>query len=328
MKKFFALFMAVVMLISLAACGNKTVTESTPETTEQTKPVDKQAQYEEFFTTENFKTAGESVKIGSEYADISVVQDNSGNVMLEISVLENYMRIYHLQDGKQYVNMKIAGEDGNAEETWTEYKSENAEDAIDSADLDMSAAEIELDTITKVEYVETKDGKDVVKVYQQNPEYDETVETVKYNITFKYNDADCEMLVTVETDAEGGVGTSYEVVNAPEEFDSFGYSMDLENKVLVNDMDETEEIPFEIKSQEEVVPEKEVSYDVYIDEATKSVTSMQGMIDGEFATVEFFTVESCMDGVEIPETVDECNEEDLAMAILTILFSAMDFEAE
>lgn len=328
MKKVLALVAAIVMLISLAACGNNAVAESTPETTEQTNPMDKQLLYEDFFTNENFKTAGESIKIGNEYADIAIVKDNSSNMMLEISVLENYLRIYQLQDGKQYVNMKMVGDDGSAEETWTEYKSENAEGAIDATDMDMSAAEIELDTITRVEYVETKDGKDIVKVYQKNPEYDETVKTTQYNITFKYNDVDCEMLVTVEVDAEGGTGTSYETISAPEEFDSFGYSIDLENKVLVNDMDETEKISFEIKSQETVMPEAEVSYDVYVDLTTKTVTSMQGMIDGEFTTVEFFTVESCLDGVEIPEVVEECSEEDLAMAVFAILFSAMDFEAE
>ena len=136
------------------------------------------------------------------------------------------------------------------------------------------------------------------------------------------------MIITTEVDAEGGMGISYETVSAPEDFDILYYTLDFENKVLVDDMDENEKIPFQIIEQKYIVPDTEVSYDVTIDVAAQAVTSMEGMFDGEPATVEFFTVESCLDGVEIPETIEEYNEEDLAMAVFAVLFSGMEFETE
>lgn len=323
MKKCLAFIMATAMLLCLAACGN------TPATNEGAgQIVDKQAQYEDFFTKENFKTAGDSLKVGSQYADIVVVEDHSQSKMLEIRVMENYLRIYQLKDGKQYVNMKMVGEDGAAEESWVEYKSEEDQNAIDSTEMDTSAAELDLDGITKISYVETKDGVDVIKVYEKNPEYDENKKITEYQIAFKYKDADCTMIVTAENDGEGGESTSYDTENVADDFEISNYTIDYENKQFINDMDENEKIPFEITSQKEIPVDEEISVEVFVDEEKQVVTAMQKMQDGELVKIEFFDVESCLEGVEIPETVEECDEEDLGMAIFALLFSAMDFEAE
>ena len=102
MKKALAFLLAVMMLLSLAACGSNEATGTTPEATAgETKPVDKQAIYENFFTEENFKTIGESVKFEDEYLNVAIEQDQDENVMVELRIKENYMRIYQLKDGKQ-----------------------------------------------------------------------------------------------------------------------------------------------------------------------------------------------------------------------------------
>ena len=321
MKKALAFLLAVMMLLSLAACGSNEATGTTPEATAgETKPVDKQALYENFFTEENFKTAGDSLKFENEYMDIAVEQDQDENTLVELRILENYLRIYQLKDGKQYVNIKVGEEDG-----WGEYKGENA---TESTGMDLSAANADLEGILRVEYVETKDGMDIVKMYKENPDYNEKATITEYRFAFQYEEQDCEMVVTVENDGEGGEGTSYDTDAVVEGFDVTEYTIDYENRVMVNIWDESEEIPFEIVFMEEITVDPEISFDVYIDEATQVVTSMQMYFDGEMITVEFYDVESCLEGVEIPETVEELSDEELGLALLGLIFSAVDFDME
>ena len=321
MKNILAFLLAIVMLLSLAACGKKEATGTTPEATVgDTTPVDKQAVYENFFTQENFKTAGDSVKFFTEYMNIAAVQDHDGNTMVELSILENYIRIYVLQDGKQYLNLKIGEEAG-----WSEYKGENA---FETTGLDMSVFGADLEGILRAEYVETKDGKDLVKLYKENPDYNENASITEYKMVFQYQEEACEMIVTVENDGDGGEMTDYNTDLLPEDFDIFSYTIDYENKVLLNDLDESEKIPFEITEEKEITVEQELCFDVYIDEATQAVTSMQQMYEGELVTVEFFDMESCLEGVEIPETVEELSDEELGMVLLGLIFSAADFGEE
>jgi len=321
MKKIFAWITAVLMLLSMAACGNDAATDNTPkETAGDTQPVDKQALYEDFFTDANFKTAGDSMKLNSEVMNVSVVQDQNENTMVEFGILENYMKIYVLQDGKQYVNIKIGEEDG-----WGEYKGENA---LDTAGVDMSAYDTDLEGILRVEYVETKDGVDIVKLYKENPEYNENATITEYKLSFQYDGKDCEITVTVEEDGEGGEMTDYNTDQMPEDFDIFSYTIDYENKMLLNDWDESEKIPFEITGEKELSVDTEICFEVCIDAATQAVTSMQQMYDGELVTVEFFDVESCLEGVEIPEDVEELSDEELGLALLGLIFSAADLGAE
>lgn len=321
MKKALAFLLAFMMLLSLAACGSNEATGTTPEATAgETKPVDKQAIYENFFTEENFKTIGESVKFEDAYLNVAIEQDQDENVMVELRIEENYLRIYQLKDGKQYVNIKVGEEDG-----WGEYKGENA---TETTGMDLSAANADLESILRVEYVETKDGVDIVKVYQENPDYNADIKITEYRLAFQYEDQDCEMVATVETDSEGGEGASYDTDAVVEGFDVTNYTIDYENKVMINIWDESEEIPFEIVFQEEITADPEIGLEVYIDEATQQVTSMQQCYGDGVVTVEFYNVESCLDGVEIPEDIEELSDEELGLAILGLLFSAVDFDME
>ena len=316
MKKFLVLLVALVMLFSLIAC--------TPESSANPpSAADKQAQYEKFFTYKNFKTAGESITITNGDVDISLVSDHSENTMMEIRVLENYLRIYHLQDGKQYINLKL-----EESETWSEFNGESDLNAIDSAEIDLSAADIDVSKITRVEYVETKDGTDVLKLYMENPYYNEEAKVTEYHLSFLYNGEPCEMIVTSQLDGDGGLSMSYDTQNVADDFDIFNYSVDFENKVLIRDENQNEKISFEITSQKEIVDDPEICLNAYVDEAAQVVTSMQQLYEGELVTVKFYDVASCLEGIQIPETLETYTEEDLGMAVLGIIFSAVDFETE
>ncbi len=129
----------------------------------------------------------------------------------------------------------------------------------------------------------------------------------------------------IEIDGEGGEGESYDTENVSEDFDIFNYTVDYENLVFINNEDESEQIPFEITEENEIIVDSELALEAWIDEEAQVITSMQQISDGELVTVAFYDVESCLEGVEIPETMEEGTEEDLGMALLGVIFSAFDF---
>lgn len=323
MKKILAILMTVVIVLSFAAC-TKPVENANPTTT-QSVTEDKQSFYETFFTKENYKTAGNSATLSSAGAGISIIQDAENVAMFEIKVLENYFRLYQLSDGKQYVNTKLAGEDGTVEDVWGQCES-STEDMLESMDLDTTILDMDFDSITKVEYLESKDGTDVVRVFQKDPEFVEGTVRKEYCIKFVYNDTDCELILTTDIDPEGGESTSYNTDKVAEGFEVIDYTVDYETKQLVHWEDESKNIPFELVSEETITNGKDISYDFSIDAEKKVVTSIAATTDGQQITYTFFNVDSCLEGVEIPSDAEACDEETLAMLMLGVLFSGMTVE--
>lgn len=324
MKKALAILAAMALLLTFAACGNTAGTATTAET--QDTAAEKQSLYESFFREENYKTAGKSVTIGNPQARISIIQDANDETMMEIKVLENYIRFYQLKDGKTYVNTKLVAEDGTAEETWGSCEDENSEDLLESMDLDQTALELDFSTITKIEYLNSKDGADVVQIHQKDPDFVEGTVTKEYCIKFVYEGEDCEMVITTQIDPEGGEATDYDTQKVAEDFAVHDYTLDYENKLLVHWEDESKNIPFELVSEKTDTEAKELSFDFYIDEKTREVTSIETVQDGETVTYTFFEVASCMEGVEIPDDLETYDAESLAMMLLGILFSGINVE--
>lgn len=330
MKKTIAILLVMGMLFSLAACGNPAGTASTTqaESTAETQSITekKQSFYETYFREENYKTAGESVIIGNPQASVSIIQDENDASMVEIKVLENYIRIYQLKDGKKYVNTKMVGEDGTAEEIWGTCEDVESQDLLASMEFDQSILELDFSKITGIVYEKSKDGADVVQVHQKDPAFVEGTVTKEYCIKFVYEGEDCEMLVTTQIDPEGGEATDFDTQKVAEGFEAYEYTLDYENKLLVHWEDESKNIPFELVSENTDTGAKELSFDFYIDEETKEVTSVETVQDGEAVTYTFLDVPSCMEGVEIPEDLETYDAETLAMMLLGILFSGINIE--
>lgn len=324
MKKMLAIFMAMAMLLSFSACQNTSGAAGTTDV--QTTQEDKQGFYATYFQEGTYKTAGKSVEIGNSDARISILQDAKNVSLVEIKVLENYLRMYQLAGGKKYVNVKMTAEDGTAEDTWAECAPTESQDLLESMELDQTVLELDFSKITKVEYLQSQDGADVVQVHQKDLEFVEGTIMKESRIKFVYNGEDCEMIITTQIDPEGGEGTDYNTDNVAEGFEVFDYTLDYENKLLVHWEDESKNIPFELVSESTDTDGKELSFDFYIDEKTKEVTSIETLQDGEKVTYKFFDVDSCMEGVEIPSEVDTCDAETLAMLLLGVLFSGINAE--
>jgi hypothetical protein len=80
---------------------------------------------------------------------------------------------------------------------------------------------------------------------------------------------------------------------------------------------------FEILGAEETSAPEFIDVEVWVAEETHKIAKMTQMMNGLETVVEFTNPESCAQEVTIPETVEECDAETLAMLYLAVLFSAM-----
>ena len=185
MKKFLAIILSILMVFSLAACGdteketdNNTNTEST-EIKDRT-PEEIKEYYQTYFGSSDLGFAGSSIAVKSDGMDITVATTKDGEGLFSIGVLDNKMEIYKDKSGKQFVHVVLAAteatEDKEATEatdTWYRFvpsKESTAEDedifTSMSSDFNTDELAVKQENIKNIEYVETKEGIDYIKVTQ------------------------------------------------------------------------------------------------------------------------------------------------------------------
>lgn len=331
MKKILALLLALTMVFALAACGNtetKDPTESKPPVTESTDPTEetidtaaKQAFYDTYFTSDKYKTAGNSFKATSDVMNMAQVMDKDGNGMTDITIGDSFLRIYKTEAGV-YVNVALKDDEtGEMQNVWMKYEEAEGENVLEENGMTDSTMPT-LEDIVKVTYVETKDGVDTVKVEVPNEYYTEGVSVTEYTLKFTYEEQEYTVIMQESKDAE-----SYFVMwddeNLPESLDMFDYKLDVENKKLVNQKDETASFNCEIVETKDITPPKTTVFDMYIDVETESVVKMGAEEDGVYTTLEFFNTEKFEPEVEFPAEAEACTAEALAMMMLAILFQSM-----
>lgn len=340
LKKILALGLALVMTLSLAACGgNKEETKdptennpivTTPVETEPTQE-DLQAYYEKYFESEDFGFAGESIVAKADYMEIAIMQAKDSTCLFRMNIGETVFEIYVDKDGKQYAHLKTPAQEGEeALDAWYLYNNENAEEdekdmfASMSSDVNTEDFSINKDSITKVEYIETDDnGFDHIKVSSKNPKYDPAEVSTSYLIKFEYEGQECTMTV-VHAEADGMTSNMFtDKENVPDSFSTMDYDIDFENNKWVPEDEDGVEIPFEIVAAEEVSSLEFVDVEILVDAETHKIVSMTQTVDGIDTTIEFCNPDTCANEVNIPEEVEECDAETLAMLYMAVLFSAM-----
>jgi hypothetical protein len=259
------------------------------------------------------------------------MQAKDKTCLFRMNMGETVFEIYVDKDGQQYAHLKTpAQEDQEAPDAWYLYNNENApEDEKDmfasmSSDVNMEDFSVNKDSITKVEYVETDDhGFDHIKVSSKNPEYDPETTSTSYLIKFEYEGNDCTMTV-VHSEVDGMTSNMFtDQENVPDSFSTMDYDIDFENNKWVPEDEDKTEIPFEVVAIEEVNSPEFVDVEILVDAETHKIASMTQTVNGIDTTIEFINPETCANEVNIPEDVEECDAETLAMLYLAVLFSAM-----
>lgn len=341
LKKFLALGLALVMMLGLVACGGKeeakdptennpSVTE--PSTTEPTVNVEEmKAYYEKYFESADFGFAGDSIKAVADGVEVMIAKAKDNTCLFRMGIGETLFEIYVDENGQQYAHLKTpATEDEEALDAWYLYNNENAEEdekdmfASMSSDVDMEDFTINKEAIVKVEYIETdEDGFDHVKVSSKNPEYDPEMKSTSYKIKFTYEGQECTMTV-VHSEGNGMSSNMFvDKENVPETFSTMDYDIDFENNKWIAEDEDAENIDFEVIASEETTVPEYVDVEILVVAETHKIAKMTQTLNGMETVVEFGNPLSCKQEVTIPETVEECDAETLAMLYLAVLFSAM-----
>lgn len=339
LKRILAVGLALVMTFGLVACGNKTdekepvatnPTVATPAEVETITKEELQAYYDNYFAGEDFGFAGESIVATSDAMEMAIMQAKDNTSLFRMGFGETLFEIYVDADGQQFAHLKTpAKENEEALDAWYRYNNENAAEeekdafASMSSDVNMEDFSINKESIVKVEYVETdEDGFDHIKVSSQNPEYDPEMKTTSYDIKFMFEEQECTMTV-VHASGDGMTSDMFVDKNVPETFSTTDYDIDFENNKWVAENEEMEDIPFEVVSKSENTTPEFIDVEILINAETHKVAKMIQVTEGIETVIEFLNPESCAQEVEIPETIEECDAETLAMLYLAVLFSSL-----
>ena len=339
MKKLLAILLACAVLLSLAACDIGKVNENTKDEVQTTTPTNnkpntkpddkpnanpntnKQEYYENYFSSEEFKMAGNSFKLDTDTLAMSFVVDANGVEMMELSVEDACLRIYKISADEQYVYVSIPNQDG-FEDCWAKYEDESSPDAIEDSEMSTDIADINTENIVKVEYVETKDGFDILNVYAKNPEYDEDNCVTEYEIEFMYENQKCTMTV-MQSISEGMVALSHMNKVCPDSFSPTDYDFDFETNVMTHEDDENQTIDFKVLSKTDKSETNENIMKVFVDASTHEVTIIETEYDGAKASIEFMDIASCTKDIDFTEATTVCDSATLGMLLLAVMFSAM-----
>ena len=215
MKKILALILAGLMVFSLAACGNtETSTDATDtgntkveEQVKEMTPEELQAYYDGYFSSKDLGFAGTSISAKSEGMDIVISSTASGEGLFVMGIMDNKMEIYKDKTGNQFIHIVLKGtnDDGTTEsiDSWykytpTENVEEDSKDAFASMSSDFNTDEltVKAEDIKSVEYVETKDGVDYIKVVQKATSEEVAVEAEDEVWTYGI-DAKTHKIVTI-----------------------------------------------------------------------------------------------------------------------------------
>lgn len=329
MKKILSILLVLTMVFSLAACSGNTEKPgtTTPPTTESTTPSEpaidaaaKQAFYDKYFTSEDYKPAGTSFKGYNDAFSMSQQMDANGNGVLEVATGGYTVRIYRTEAGV-YVYSKAPSEENPEvfEEVWMKYTEAEGENVLEDSDIGSEDTYADLD-IQKATYVETKDGVDYVKVEAANDAYEEGATVTEYVLKFTYAEKEYTMTWTVSKSENGDMTMWDSEEDLPEELNLFDYDFDIEKKMLVHESDETQNVTCEVVSTKDVTPAATIVFDMYINAETHELMKMGAEAGGVYTTMEYFHVEKYEAGVEFPEEADECTAGELGMIIISLLF--------
>ncbi len=331
MKKILSILLVLTMIFCLAACGGEKdpVNTGKPETptTENTQPTEeavdvaaKQAYYDKYFTSEEYKPAGNSFKATSDVMSMSQVMDANGYGMLEIAVSDYFVRIYRVEDNV-YLHTHGPSEENpeQMEDVWLKYTEAEGENILQ--DSDMSTGEVELEDIKKVTYVETKDALDYVTVEMANGAYAEGMKTTEYDVKFTYEDV--EYTVTLTENQSEGMTMNMWSGDVPDELSLSDYALDAEKKNLVHDEDETKNIACEVVNTRDVTPAATLTLGFYVDVETHKVVKVASTENGIETVLEYFNVEKYEPDAAFPENATECTADEVGMVILAMLMMTM-----
>lgn len=357
MKKIIALLLAIVMVMSLAACGAKDDAPATeapkveaPVETPTEAPVveeppvteapevetpdvaNKQALYEKVFTEGTYTIKEGSMKVVmGDILTIDTMFDPEGKVYMAMSgsVEGGTMSsaLYMVNDETMYAYNKVEM-DGEFQETWLKCELTedfNIEDGEVTSDEDVEAL---MENIKKIEYVETVDGLDHVILYTEAAaaEYvDDTEYTVHADIGFVLDGVECVMTYQ-EAD---WTSTSYD--NVPEDFDSFDWDFDYEAMTMTNE--ETNEVlecyiikDYLAEVEEEVVEDEGdnlVAVHVYLDPNGYQIQKIDATQDGMAMSFEIYDCANVADFVTLPENVDNLETIPAEEALMSFAMTMM-----
>ena len=327
MKKILCGIIACLLILSLCACGNTEnkddVAIDATKATEVDNTAELQKYYESYFQSEDFGFAGNSITAKTDGAtiELALAEDNSGKV--SIGYGENLFEIYKTTKNEQYAHIIMPDEEtGETADAWyhcviDEKNEEDEEDVFASMSSDVSFDEykVEADEVKSVKYLRTENGIDYINVVKDNEDYDaETVQTT-YEVEFVQDEKTYSFTYTT-TVSENGTGTSVTNENVPDGFEVLDYEFDFEKNVMKHE-ENGKTISFEVISKTE--PEKTVEMEFGIDAKTHKIVSISGEENGASVMVEFSTTDTVK--VDVPDTVEECDEETLAMLYLAAMFS-------
>lgn len=342
MKKILCLLLAMMMVFSLVACGEKDNTDpttkpsgdtttTTPDdkTPDQTEQEEKAKYYETYFSSEAFKFAGTSIKATSMGMDIELINAKDNTGLFKFGIGEAIFEIYKDATGEQYVHIKMMDEETQEmADAWYKFDPTTAEEGEEdifgsmSEDLETDELYIDVESILGHNYVTTADGIDVVEVFVPNETYVEGAKNTYYDIKVTYEDKEYLLTYRVYTDGESEIATF--INYTPDETIDFGdYDIDLENKVFTHEEDETKTIAFTIETTKEIMVSEQETITLEIDAESKKVISMTQVVDDIATTAEFMDVETATSMVTIPETVETIDAMSVAMMYFAFIMSAM-----
>ena len=320
------MIIACILVLSLCACGN---TESKNDgatnatsATEVDKTVELQKYYESYFNSEDFGFAGNSIVATTDGAtiEISQAEDNSGKV--SIGYGENLFEVYKTADNKQFAHIIMPDEEtGETADAWYQCKvDEKAEDEKDvfesmTSDTNFDEYKIEPDKVKDIKYLRTEDGIDYISAVTNNSDSDTETTVTTYEIEFKQDDNTYSFTYVVQ-EADGVSGNISMDENVPEDFSALDFDFDFEKNVMTN-KETGKNIPFTVVSKTD--GEQSTNIEIGVDAKTHKIVSISGEENGANVMVKFSTLDTIE--VNVPDTVEECDEETLAMLYLSAIFS-------
>lgn len=305
-KKIVSLFLCVVFLVSLTACGT-----TNNEDANGTIIEGKQEEYETFFKEGNLKI-GNDINVESAFGKIRIVNAPDKTVYLNIFIEKESVDLKAFGD----INTKemYFYQGTSSEGEWKKYTQEESEDVTNSVSDTINVNDI-LKDIVKVEYKGTNDNKDTVILSCKKPQDGMNVDiseyenAKKYIVTFTLNDENYKVEYTTwETDT--GSGCTDNVLEGSDDFSLLDYDVDIKAQTLTH-IETGEVINATITEKSESDATDTVEKEIVVDSESKEILSIVDKTSTDnIITYTFANVDTAKNICEIPDTVPDATEDD------------------
>lgn len=263
--------LAILMVLSLCACGNKN--EGDKPNKETIPSVDLQKYYEEYFEKPEF--AGNSIKIATDDGmKVEIVAAKDGGKQVVMGTENAEFGLYTKDNNTIYVNALMPDEEsGDMIDTWYRYnptEPEEGEAVFEDFSTDDLLEDVKLnkENVDSIRYEKTENGYDYITLFAKN-------DTIEDGVIMETNGSSDED--GIEEDVVG---------------DTVPVNEDLQKITVI------------------------------INSETHKITSVTATIDNMPTTIEFFDVNTIE--FDEPTNAEECDEEELAMLMMAVMFSMME----